>query len=119
MSKGDTIVITIDFMMKFEEKRARESSREHYSKRGLSVHGAMIKYILNTEEVVKRLFFSVPEGDSAQDMKSALAHIDVIMNAIRKDPMFNTCIKIIILSDNAGTYSANTFHVVVFDVVKS
>ena len=38
------MVVTMDYMMKYEEQRARESSREHYGKGGIVVHGALVKY---------------------------------------------------------------------------
>jgi len=41
-ASGGVAVVTIDYMMKYEEARAREASREHYGKRGLVVHGAMV-----------------------------------------------------------------------------
>ena len=42
--KVDTVTIIIDYMMKWEEERARESTREHYGKRGIVVHGSLLKY---------------------------------------------------------------------------
>ena len=42
-STGGTLVITMDYVMKYEETRARESSREHYGKRGILFHGALAK----------------------------------------------------------------------------
>ena len=118
-SFGDTVVLTIDFMMKFEESRARESSREHYGKRGMSVHGGLIKYTLSNKKVIKRLYFTVPEGDSSQNVKSALAHVDVIIQAMRNDAKLFEVKKLIILSDNACTYSSHVFHVAAFDIASS
>ena len=43
-SAGDTLLITMDYVMKHEETQARESSREHHDKRGIVVHGAFAKY---------------------------------------------------------------------------
>lgn len=37
-SKGKTLIITIDYRLKYEETRARESSREHYTKKDIVVH---------------------------------------------------------------------------------
>ena len=34
-SVGDALVTTMDYMMKYEETRTRECSREHYSKKGI------------------------------------------------------------------------------------
>ena len=46
-SVGDVAVAHIDFMMKYEKSRARESTREHYGKRGMYFHGGLVKYCLN------------------------------------------------------------------------
>lgn len=118
-SKGDTVVLTVDFIMKFEENRAHESTREHYGKRGLSVHGGMIKYISDNNKVIKQLYFIVLEGDRTQDVKSALAHINIIVKSIREDPLFVIVAKLMILSDNTGTYSSLIFHIAVFNIVAS
>ena len=56
-------IVTIDYMMKYEETRAREAGREHYGKRGLVVHGAMVTYKKDDGSVVKRICITVPEGD--------------------------------------------------------
>ena len=64
--------------MKWEEQRARESSREHYGKRGISVHGGLIKYKLQNGSIFKRVCLTTPEGDATQDAKASLAMIDVI-----------------------------------------
>ena len=47
LSKGDTSTIIIDYMMKWKEERARESTREHYGKRGVVVHGSLLKYAMS------------------------------------------------------------------------
>ena len=39
----ETVIVTMDYMMKYEESRARESSGQHYGKRGQVVHGAMVE----------------------------------------------------------------------------
>ena len=117
---GGVAVVTIDYMMKYEESRAREASREHYGKRGLVVHGAMVTYKKGDGSIAKRICITVPEGDGTQDAPSALAMLDVIcLKVIKEDPDFEGVSAIIILSDNAGTYSADFFSVAAFDVAKS
>ena len=106
-------------MMKFEECRRRESTRDHYGKRRLVVHGGLIKYERNDSSVVKRIYYTVPEGDGTQDSKAALCNVDVLCSAIKEDNEFRAVTNIMLLSDNAGTYSSNIFHVAAFDVVKS
>ena len=44
----------MDYMMKYEETRARESSRENYDKKGIVVHGALSKYKDNNSILFKR-----------------------------------------------------------------
>lgn len=118
-SKGDTVVIIIDYMMKFEEYRQRESSRDHYGKRGLVVHGALIKYKSMEGSIHKRIYYTVPEGDGTQDTKAALANVDILCGVIKEDKIFEFIKYVIILSDNAGTYSSNIFHIAAFDIVES
>ena len=84
-SQGDTIVLIMDYMMKFEEFRQRESSRDHYGKRGLVVHGGLVKYKLTDGKEIKRIYYTVPEGDGTQDSKAALATLDVLCRAIKDD----------------------------------
>ena len=84
-SKGKNVVITIDYMMKYEETRARESSREHYGKRGIIVHGALLKYQLANGSAFKRIYVMSPEGDGAQDSKSALVNVDGIYKALNEE----------------------------------
>ena len=118
-SKGDIAVITMDYMMKWEEERARESSREHYGKRGIVVHGTLLKYQLEDESEYKRVYLTVPEGDGTQDAKAALCNVDVICKAVKNDSNLSSVRYLIIITDNAGTYSADLFHVAAFDVVAS
>ena len=119
MSKGDVAVITMDYMMKWEEERARESSREHYGRRGIVVHGCLLKYKMDDELMYKRVYLTVPEGDGTQDAKAALCSLDVICKAVKDDANLVGVKKLVILSDNAGIYSADLFHVAAFDVVGS
>ena len=73
LSKGDTATIIKDHMMKWEEERARESTREHYGKRGIVVHGSLLKYAISDRSAYKKVYLTVPEGDGTQDAKAALA----------------------------------------------
>ena len=104
MSSGNTAVMIIDYMMKYEETRARESSREHYGKRGIVVHGAMIKYTKEDGSLFKRVYYTAPEGDGTQDAKATLAYLDVILHTIRKEDCLTMVHNLIIISDNAGKY---------------
>ena len=68
---------------------------------------------------MKRVCITAPEGDGTQDAPSALSMVDVVCKIIKGDPDFSGVTSVIILSDNAGTYSADVFSVAVFDVVRS
>ena len=57
------MVVTLDYMMKFGEERARESQREHYVKMGIVIHGSLIKYKRSDGSIFKRVCIKVPEGD--------------------------------------------------------
>ena len=83
-------------------------------KKGLSVHSSLIKYKLNSGEVIKRLCYTMPEGDETQDIKSALVHIDAICEAIVLDPLFSNASKLI-----PKTYSSPIFYIGVFDLLAS
>ena len=85
LSTGDTVVVTIDFTMKLEEyTRSRESSRDHYGKRGMVIHGALIKYRKVDGSYFKRVYYTSPGFDGVQDAKAALALVDVIVSNIKK-----------------------------------
>ena len=60
-----------------------------------------------------------PEGDGTQDAKAALANLDIICKCVKQEPIWNNIRNLIILCDNAGTYSVVVFHVAAFDVVRS
>ena len=49
---GDEALVVIDFKMKFEATYFREKTVDHYGKRGISWHGALIQYF--TYDVVAR-----------------------------------------------------------------
>ena len=49
--------------MKFEEKRARESTREYYRKRGIIIHRSLEKYKLNGETNFKHIYYTSLEGE--------------------------------------------------------
>ena len=94
-------------MMKWEEKKARESTRKHYGKRGIVVHGSLLKYILNDESTYKRVYLIVSEGNGAQDAKTALTSVNVICKSMKDDPNLHQVKNIILVSDNAGTYDVD------------
>ena len=53
--RGSFNNITIDYVMKHEETRARECSRENCGKREIAVHGALAKHKTNDKDIFKRV----------------------------------------------------------------
>ena len=70
--------------MKFGEENLRELSIEHYGKRGIVVHGSLVKYKRNDGSIFKRVCMLVPEGNGTQDAKSAPANVDVLVQIIKE-----------------------------------
>ena len=70
--------------MKHEETRDRESSRQHYGKRGIVVNSALAKYKDNNNVLFKREFCMPSEGDGAQDAKAALANLHVACKCVKQ-----------------------------------
>ena len=62
---------------------------------------------------------TAPEGDGTQDAPSALAMFDVICSIINGDEEFSGSEHLILIMDNAGTYSADVFSVAAFDIARS
>lgn len=54
LSKGDTASIILDYMMKWEEERARESTCKHYGKCVIVSHGGLLKYIMSNGLLYKK-----------------------------------------------------------------
>jgi len=78
------VLVVIDFMMKYEEKHHRESTREHFGKRGKSVHGAAVFFFAADGVVFLRYYHTAMEGDSKQDVPATLSIIEVICYNIKK-----------------------------------
>ena len=86
-SADGTLAITMDYMMKYEETLTRESSREHYGKRGVVVHGALDTCKCNNNVLHEREFHMSPEGDGDQDAKSTIANLDATCQCIKQENM--------------------------------
>ena len=108
-SKGiaTTAKICIDWKMKWEPYTDRETTQEHYGKRGVSWHGAYIMYHEWSEEekkaVERRKYLDqILQGDNKQDGLGVLSMVEAMLVHIKEELPF---IKDIILqSDNAGCY---------------
>ena len=94
----------MDHMIKHEETRVRESSREHYAKGGIAVHDALVKHKNNLGSAVKCTLCTDPEGDVSQDDKAALVILEIVCHSMKKDTSFYAVDSMIILSDNVGLH---------------
>jgi hypothetical protein len=96
---------TIDFKMKFEEERAKESSTHFYGKRGLSWHIGDVAYCdyVDGEVVWRHVTLSqILENENKQDGLTVLSHVEALMKKVSDELPFLKYI--VIKSDNAGCY---------------
>ena len=77
MSEGDTIVLIIDYMMKFEDFRIRKSSRDHFGKIGLVPHGRLLRNKKMDGSKAKKECFVVLEGYRIQYSKAESRNLDI------------------------------------------
>lgn len=110
---SETALIVVDFKMKLDPTYWREKTVDHYGKRGMSWHGALIQfYTMNppdddnnqSEEPVLSKFYldQICGNDSKQDKFAVVSLLESILIAIkRQHPHIK---KIILQSDNAGCY---------------
>ena len=111
-SRGKIIkaVVIMDFKMKYESKSSRESSVEHFGKRGMGWHGIALTFFLwETNEAgessaVKYLVFidQVIQDGNKQDAFAVLSLLEAAMNVIHMELPY-IC-ELILQSDNAATY---------------
>jgi len=73
-----TALLIIDFKMKFEAKSSRESTIEHFGKRGIGWHGAAIIFYLNEPSE------SEEDGNDGYVPKKYIVYIDQIMEESNK-----------------------------------
>ena len=110
-SKGSTVhaMVIIDFKMKFETKSSRESTVEHYGKRGLGWHGmAIIFYLLDKdEEPVRNIVYidQILNDSNIQDSGIFIGLLEVGFQAIIKELPFIK--EIVLVSDNATSYQTH------------
>ena len=71
-----SISLIISPTMKFEEFQMRESSWDHFGKRGLVAYGGLLRHnkIDGSEE--KRVWCAVPESDGTQDCKATSRNLN-------------------------------------------
>ena len=112
-SKGkDTKCIAVmDFKMKFESMSARESSVEHFGKRGMGWHGFALMYYLWEKNKKTNQYYTqkyiiyidqVLKDGAKQDSMTVISLLESALQVIYNEfPFIN---EVILQSDNASTY---------------
>ena len=96
-------IVLADYKMKIDPSQHRETSTEHYAKRGISYHGVAVCYLNAEGEFTLRYFDTVVEGDARQDIGATLAIMEEVLRRIRAvlpDNITEFCFQ----SDNARNY---------------
>ncbi len=107
-SKGNQIkaLIIMDFKMKFESKSSRETTIEHYGKRGIGWHGfAVIFYLLddNSQPYKNIVYFDqILSDDNAQDALTVAGLLEITIRTIISELPFIK--EAVVTSDNASCY---------------
>ena len=108
-SRGSTInaMVIIDFKMKYEVKSSRESTLEHYGKRGLGWHGmAIIFYLFDDTESApyKNIVYidQIMNDSNVQDSATVCGMLEIGIEAIIKELPFIK--EAVLVSDNASSY---------------
>ena len=119
-SLGDssTVLMVIDWKMKFEALSSRETTQEHFGKRGLPWHGAMIfhfrREVVDGKVVTRPYHIYVDQimhGYSKQSAEATVSMLESALTWIHANlPGVN---KIILQSDNAKNYNTNIFKVAI------
>ena len=108
-----------DFKMKFEPMSSRETTLDHYGKRGISWHGfCLIFYLSSTsftdgdstkdvEEAVRYTVYlnQLLSDSNKQDSLSVFSLLDAAMSQIHEELPFIT--KLILQTDNTKSYNNN------------
>ncbi len=111
-------VILLDYKMKFEPVYFREKTVDHYGKRGISWHGAMITFYTAVSvdgvrtAVPNRYYMDhIVENESKQDITSVISILEAAIIGLQK--IFPHLTTIYLLSDNMSCYQNTTFLVLI------
>lgn len=111
---SEIALIIIDFKMKLDPIYWREKTVDHYGKRGMSWHGALIQYYTMVEGVPTLSKFyldQICENDNKQDKFAVISLVEAILLELKRHhPQIR---KVIFQSDNAGCYQ-NSMHLYLF-----
>ena len=120
-SKGEDTrgLLVMDFKMKFNPISARESTIEHYGKRGISWHGFCLIYYLYDNETKEPIRYStyldqILSDGNKQDAHCVVSLLEAALNQIIHDlPFINS---VTLQSDNARCYE-NHFIMVAISIL--
>ena len=101
-------LVVIDWKMKFESMSARETSQEHFGKRGIAWHGCLLKFFRYEEGSAVRYNIyadQIMEGSNKQDSLAVASMIEAFLYQIHEELSFLE--EITLQSDNAGCYQSN------------
>lgn len=109
---ADEALVTLDFKMKLEPMYYREKTVDHYDKRGISWHGALVRFFEYVEGDTSNqppkacdqsmYFDHISKDDARQDRDSVVSLVEAVLIRLRKD--FPFIKKIAVLTDNASCY---------------
>jgi hypothetical protein len=125
---GTKLMVVIDWKMKFEPVSYRESTSEHYGKRGISWHGVFAYFYRYAsdestgEEYVERVVVKADQimnGESNQDGEAVLSMAEAFLCTAGET--FPFLVSAVFCSDNAGCYHKKefVFGCAVLNLVKS
>lgn len=101
-------VVVMDWKMKFESMSARETTQQHFGKRGIGWHGFLASYyVLEGSEANGYTIYcdQIVEGTNKQDTLAVLSMLDAFLRQLHLElPFIQT---ITLQSDNAGCYQSN------------
>ena len=102
--KPGECLILMDYKMKFDPVYFREKTLEHFGKKGLSWHGAMVYYCCpDDSSVIKICYYDhISCGDSKQDWPAVFSITEGIVMQLKRDLSHIT--EVNIQTDNAKCY---------------
>lgn len=111
--KDDSIVIVMDWAMKFVEMRHREKQREWFAKRGMNWHVSSV-LSKNSEGSIEVSYFAHLFNSCSQDWYSVTSIVEQLLTTIRrvKPHVTTVCLR----SDEAGCYHNSQLLAAVRDV---
>ena len=115
---SDTVILIMDYKMKFEERSARETMVQHFGKRGMSWHGCSIAFFtregLKPGQPAKRMdvyLDQIVEGTNAQNVGTVIALLEAAQTWISANLPFAN--KIVLQTDNAKCYQSNELRLLI------